>query len=391
MKKKVLAVSEYYLPGFRGGTIYSLANIVSRLSDRYEFWILTTDRDVTETAPYTGITPGQWTPVGAAMVCYISPPGLTLRSLRTLVGRVNPDMLFVLSAFSRTTVRLLLLRWLRLLIDRPMLVAPEGEFTAGALQHKPARKRVFLKVAEALELHARVNWRATTPEEAEDIRRVIGSRAPVFLAPCVPEQAPVAEAQPLLKRPGQVNFVYLSRITPKKNLLFALERLGETQREIALDVLGPIEDPLYWAQCVSYAERHCPRIDLRYCGEVPHASVTTELGRRHFLLLPSLGENFGYVILEALACGRPVVLSDRTPWRALQAAGAGWDIDLLDTEAWRRAIVRCVDMADPEYQLMVVAASVHARGEVNGTATEAAIATAFDAVMAGHRAGGPRS
>jgi glycosyltransferase involved in cell wall biosynthesis len=40
------------------------------------------------------------------------------------------------------------------------------------------------------------------------------------------------------------------------------------------------------------------------------------------------GENFGHAIAEALQHGKPVIISDRTPWRNLKTANAGWDLPL---------------------------------------------------------------
>jgi glycosyltransferase involved in cell wall biosynthesis len=37
-----------------------------------------------------------------------------------------------------------------------------------------------------------------------------------------------------------------------------------------------------------------------------------------FFVLPTIGENFGYVFLEALAAGCPLITSDRTPWTTLR-------------------------------------------------------------------------
>ncbi|QPI75397.1 glycosyltransferase [Sphingobium sp. Cam5-1] len=44
--------------------------------------------------------------------------------------------------------------------------------------------------------------------------------------------------------------------------------------------------------------------------------------------LPTLGENFGHVIIEALGAGTPALISDRTPWRDFDRAGCGWIMPL---------------------------------------------------------------
>jgi glycosyltransferase involved in cell wall biosynthesis len=41
-------------------------------------------------------------------------------------------------------------------------------------------------------------------------------------------------------------------------------------------------------------------------------------------LLPSHSENFGLVIVEALASGVPALVTDTTPWSGLNTKGCGW-------------------------------------------------------------------
>lgn len=48
------------------------------------------------------------------------------------------------------------------------------------------------------------------------------------------------------------------------------------------------------------------------------------------MLLPTLGENFGHSIIEALSAGLPVIISNRTPWKNLIAEGVGADLPLED-------------------------------------------------------------
>jgi hypothetical protein len=56
-----------------------------------------------------------------------------------------------------------------------------------------------------------------------------------------------------------------------------------------------------------------------------------------------VGENYGHVIGKALVAGCPVLISDQTPWRNLEAEGVGWDIPLGETERFRSVLQQCVD------------------------------------------------
>ena len=49
--------------------------------------------------------------------------------------------------------------------------------------------------------------------------------------------------------------------------------------------------------------------------------------RADLFVLPSLSENFGMAIAEALAAGTPVISTKGTPWRRLESEGAGWWAD----------------------------------------------------------------
>src|SRR5271165_7102295 len=50
-RKRVLVCSARYLPGYKsGGPIRSVANMISHLSPYFDFYVLTNDRDATDTA-----------------------------------------------------------------------------------------------------------------------------------------------------------------------------------------------------------------------------------------------------------------------------------------------------------------------------------------------------
>ncbi|MHB1688316.1 MAG: hypothetical protein ACYCVH_13205 [Ignavibacteriaceae bacterium] len=69
--KKTLVFISYYSPGFKaGGAIRSVYNLIEMFGDKYEFSIITGDRDMGDKTPYPQIMPG-WNNVGKAKVMYL--------------------------------------------------------------------------------------------------------------------------------------------------------------------------------------------------------------------------------------------------------------------------------------------------------------------------------
>jgi glycosyltransferase involved in cell wall biosynthesis len=138
--------------------------------------------------------------------------------------------------------------------------------------------------------------------------------------------------------------VFAARIAPTKNLLFVLEVLSRCTGSIHLDIVGPLEVPDYWAQCRALMQQLPPTVTAEYVGEAAHHDLQRRLSGYDVMLLPTLGENFGHVIVEAWAAGCPVIVSDRTPWRDLRSRDLGWDLP-LNHAAWASAIDECLEMS----------------------------------------------
>jgi glycosyltransferase involved in cell wall biosynthesis len=153
------------------------------------------------------------------------------------------------------------------------------------------------------------------------------------------------------KPAGTLRVAFLSRIVPKKNLFGALEIVKTLEGRVSITIYGPAEDDSYWRRCQDLISEMPPGIIATHAGEIPHERVAEVLRLNDVFLFPTLGENFGHVICEALQAGCPPVISDQTPWRNLASHGAGWDLPIEDTETFRRVLQECVDMEANEYQM----------------------------------------
>lgn len=352
-RKKILCLTSYYLPGYKsGGPLRSLLHLQEWLGDEYEFAVLTRNRDLGETEPYPELEAGRWHVVRGVRVRYLAAPYWRPAPIRAAIRDFQPDALYFHSSvdFSLTIVPLLL-RWLGLLPrSLPVIVAPRGEYSAGARAIKAYRKQVFFLFARIIGLYRNVTWQATKSEEVEQIKALWGADVQVLVAPNLPSRMPARLPHQAAKQPGSLRLVFLARIARMKNLHGALQMLSQVTQPVTLDIYGTKEDPAYWDECSALIDRLPTHIKAEYKSAVSPDEVIPVLSRYDALLLPTLGENFGHVIHEALLAGCPVVISDRTPWRNLTEVQAGFDLSLERPELFRLAIERLAGMDVTEHR-----------------------------------------
>lgn len=353
-KQSVLIFARYYLPGYKaGGPIQSIANLVSQLGDEIAFQIVTADRDLGDTTAYPGIQPRQWTPVGKAQVRYLASKELRLGTIARILSETPHDVLFLNSFFDLrfTTLPLMALR-LNLAPRTPVLLAPRGEFSTGALGLKASKKRAFMVLARKAGLYRHVQWLASAEGEAADVRREIAD-ARIIIAANLPSANWAIFRRQTRKPDEPLRVIFLSRVSPTKNLDFALRVLGKVRVPVVFDVFGPKEDSGYWDRCAALVAQVPENVTARYRGSLTPPEVVETLAQYELFFLPSLGENFGHIIAEAIHAGTRLLISDQTPWRGLSDSDIGYDLPLNDMEVFVRAIE--TEFAEPQDHEVVLA------------------------------------
>jgi glycosyltransferase involved in cell wall biosynthesis len=341
----ILCFVSHYLPGFRsGGPVRTITNFVEQLGDEFDIRIVTRDRDALDSSPYANVVVDGWNTVGNAQVFYASSQTLTLRGVARLLNDTSHDILYLNSFFDRAFTGLpLLARRLGLASKIPCVIAPRGEFSQGAIALKAWKKRPYLWAAKLLGLYDRLTWQASSEIEAKDIHREFDlAKASVVVAPDLsPKQSAGLREQAAStagSRNGQLRVVFLSRISPKKNLNFALQALALVRYQVLFTIYGPIEDPNYWQICQDLIKELPGNISVSYEGELHPDEVIFRLEENDLFFLPTRGENYGHVIYEALAAGLPVLISDQTPWKNLTERGVGWELSLDTLETFAQQV-----------------------------------------------------
>lgn len=351
-KKNILILADYYIPGIKGGgPIQSIKNIVDNLKTEFNFYIITRDRDLGDIKPYENIKQNKWQTVENASVYYISDQKFNIFNLIKLINEVNYDVLYLNTFFGiKTGFIPILLRKIKIISYKTIVIAPRGQFSKGALQLKSLKKSLYVKVFKLLNLQNNLVWQSTSEIESEDIKMIFGDDVTIKLVNNLTSNYnELLYKKNIKKTSGNIKLVFLSRITPKKNLKKAIQFLTKVKGKVIFDIYGPIEDKLYWKECEEEISRLESNIEVNYKGVIKHNEINSMFNKYHIFLFPTLGENFGHVISEALIGGCPVILSNQTPWNELEDRGVGWDISLDNEKKFIDVIQKCIDMSNEEY------------------------------------------
>ncbi|MFT3825779.1 MAG: glycosyltransferase [Chitinophagaceae bacterium] len=329
--KRLLIFVDWFLPGYKaGGQVQSCANLAFAIQHEMEVYVVTSDRDLGDTSPYLSIIPDAWNDLDKIRVRYISPGNLNYATIRSIITVVNPDCIYLNSMFSvHFTVMALVACIYNKEVKAKIVLAPRGMLHQGALQFKKIKKQFFLKSFRILQLQKRIVFHATDKTEKDDIQKVFGLKAMLQYV----NDFPASRQRPLLstdKRPGSLRCIFVSRISPKKNLLLLLEVLRQVKSSVALTVVGPVEEEAYWKQCQQAIKTLPGNIAVTHLGAVANHALHELYQQHHLFTLLTHGENFGHVIFESLLSGRPVLISDQTPWQQLQQKKTGWNISLKE-------------------------------------------------------------
>ncbi len=266
------------------------------------------------------------------------------RFIKTTLQELKPDLVHIHNLWSpKLHLCVAVARSLKI----PYVIAPRGTLEPWSLEQKKWKKRIGMWLYQKWDLKRAVALHATAESEANRFR-ALGFTQPIILSPngvLVPDVLPEEQKSDEIK-----TALFLSRLHPGKGLMTLAEAWGKVR-------------PQGWRMRVvgfdNYGER--PRVEKRleelgitdwiFEGAMNDEEKWHAYRDANLFIHPSVSENFGISIAEALYAGLPVITTRGTPWKELETYRCGWWID-IGVEPLAEALKEAMGLSDEERQAM---------------------------------------
>ena len=215
---------------------------------------------------------------------------------------------------------------------RPYVLSPRGMLAPAALAHDAWRKRLVYPLTDRRVIRDAARLHATSQVEFNELTRLTEPDRVVYVPngvelPCVRDGGGRA-ARERFKLPAEAPLVlFLGRIHPIKRLDLVAGAFGLVLQQHAdahLVIAGPDED----GHRAQIAPRFTPFGDaVTWTGRLDDTSKRQLLDAAAVLVMCSNAESFGMSVAEAMAAGKPVVVTRTCPWSDVESHHAGFWVE----------------------------------------------------------------
>jgi glycosyltransferase involved in cell wall biosynthesis len=219
-------------------------------------------------------------------------------------------------------------------LRRPFMVAVHGGLMpehVDLIRREKPHKWLYYRWLTFPTLHRAIAVHCTSNTEAKGVRNVLGADARILL---VPNGIDSREFQ-VAKFPvgAGIQLCFLGHVQQEKGInAFIRAWLKVRQPADRLVIAGRSVDGAYFQEFQALVEQAQGAISYR--GYLERGEVMDLLAASHFLVLPSgleeaggMRENFGNVVAEAMAVGRPVLVAKGLAWDHLELLASGFVFD----------------------------------------------------------------
>ena len=222
-------------------------------------------------------------------------------------------------------------------LKKKFIISPMGIFEDWSLEQKKIKKKLALIFYQKKILDKSDIIHATSSLEKENIKKLTNNKNIIV----IPHGINKLEEK-FVKNKFFVNnkkrALFFSRIHKKKGLeelLMGWKKAGMLNWE--LNIYGP--DFNRFLDQIDPSLKNIENVFFK--GPIFDTEIKNKIFKESdLMILPSKSENFGYVVLESLRAGLPVLTTIKTPWKDIQETNSGWIINdnITDIEKTLREI-----------------------------------------------------
>lgn len=208
----------------------------------------------------------------------------------------------------------------------PYVVSPMGMLSPAALKNSRWKKRLFSLVQDQILRRARC-LRVTSRTELMGLAESRANSKVALIPHPVETDCVSSTPQRHSQNPSERRTIlYLGRLSPIKNLEELLRAWALVEKRTdkgQLRIVGP-GDEAYSPKLLELAKDLALQ-RITFEPAVSPAAKLIAIAQADAVALVSSSESFGMSIAEGLTCGRPVIVSEQTPWAELvKNADCGW-------------------------------------------------------------------
>lgn len=242
------------------------------------------------------------------------------------------DLIYIQYLFHYTVIFALLYSFLQ---GKEIVICPRGSFSSFTLSNKlPFFKSLWLNFL-IKPFHRSVRWQASSYIEENDIKRRFSAARVETINDGVDfmsfQKFKIYKREELLLKYTNISFSNISSVFFSMGRLHAIKGYDILIDAFALFVKDNIYAKLIIAGDDNGIEEKLRQqiIELELSnsvfliGPIDFDDKNILLNNCDYFVLASRFESFGIVVAEALSCGKPIVLSNKTPWRDLEKNKCG--------------------------------------------------------------------
>lgn len=259
----------------------------------------------------------------------------------------------------------------------PYVISPRGMLVPELIAARNSiLKRCWIRLIETKNLRFADRLHLTSPQEFRDLKR-----CGLALAPVVEIPNGVDFDTDFYRSPTAGHVLYLGRISWKKNLLALVNAICALPNA-SLTLAGPDEEDLV-ATLLKQSRALGAASRVRWVGQVERSERIKLFSSACLTVLPSFNENFGNVVIEAMAQGCPVLVTPEVGARCVvEDCGGGWVAGGTSEHQLREALSSA--LSDPQTgEERGLNAARYVRNELSWSTVASKMSSVYKSILLG--------